>query len=277
MKFKQSDFLQDLCTTENKHLQNVIVEVNIEPYLPLSQILMSLKPHRDPTKGLFVMVQQKYDDESVTFSYLEEVNQEVAVILPILILLLEGRLGMNVSQYSRSSYTIRTEGYKRGGTLYKVVPTGIEHYLEDIDRHWVQYTDDCMLRNKQDKEEDHEGYTINVGTFDIAGALGNPRIIEDGNASLKTMGFNTTFHDVDGYMDIEVKDDKTPTTDGSEVSCICKNQEFRPKEDEGKMISPVKKGSSLDKQTVRKYDKIKRVIPYSNKKISNIKHIFTKQ
>ena len=58
---------------------------------------MSLKPHRDPTKDLYVMVQQNYDDEPVTFSYMTEVNQEVAAILPILSLLLEGQLGMNVS------------------------------------------------------------------------------------------------------------------------------------------------------------------------------------
>ena len=71
--------------------------MNIEPHLPLSQILMSLKSHRDPTKGLFVMAQQEYDDEPVTFSYMAKVNQEVAAILSILSLLLEGRLGMNVS------------------------------------------------------------------------------------------------------------------------------------------------------------------------------------
>ena len=80
LKFKQSAFLQDLCTTEYKNLQNINAEVDIEPYLPLSQILMSLKSHRDPTKGLFVMVQQKYDDEPVPFSYMTEVNQEVATI-----------------------------------------------------------------------------------------------------------------------------------------------------------------------------------------------------
>ena len=37
------------------------------------------------------------------------------------------------------------------------------------------------MRNKEYKKEDHGGYAINVGTFDIAGALRNPRIIEDGN------------------------------------------------------------------------------------------------
>ena len=48
---------------------------------------------------------------TVTFSYMAKVNQDVAVILPILPLLLEGRLGTNVSQYFCSSYTIGTEGY----------------------------------------------------------------------------------------------------------------------------------------------------------------------
>ena len=36
MKFKHSPFLQDLCTTEYKHLQNVNIVVDIVPYLPLS-------------------------------------------------------------------------------------------------------------------------------------------------------------------------------------------------------------------------------------------------
>ena len=149
MIFKQSAFLQDLCTTEYKHLHHVNAEVDIEPYLSLSHILMSLKSHNDQTKGLFVMVQQEYDDEPVTFSYMVEFKQEVAAILPILLFLLEGRSGINVSQYFHSSYTIGTEGYKWDHTLDKVVPTSKDTYLEDIDRHWIQHTDDCTMRNKK--------------------------------------------------------------------------------------------------------------------------------
>lgn len=54
--------------------------MDIESFLPLSQILTSLKYHKDPTKGIFVMVQQEYDDNSVTFSYMVEVNQDIATI-----------------------------------------------------------------------------------------------------------------------------------------------------------------------------------------------------
>ena len=125
---------------------------------------------------------------------------------------------MNIFQYFRSSYTIGTEGYKQDSTLDKVVPIVTEIYLEDMDRYWMQHTDDCTMRNKQYKEEDHGGYATNVGAFDIAGLLGNSRILEDGNESLQTMGLNTNFRDVDGYMDIEVKDDKTPTIDGTDIS-----------------------------------------------------------
>ena len=32
------------------------------------------------------------------------------------------------------------------------------------------------------------------------------------------MGLNTTFHDVESYIDIDVKENKTPTTDETEVS-----------------------------------------------------------
>ena len=73
---------------------------------------MSLKSYKDQTKGLFVMVQQQYNDEPVTFSYIIEVSQEVVAILPILPLLPEGRLGMKVARYFRSSYSIGTEDYK---------------------------------------------------------------------------------------------------------------------------------------------------------------------
>ena len=96
---------------------------------------MSLKSYKDQTKGLFVMVQQQYNDEPVTFSYIIEVSQEVAAILPILPLLLKGRLGMKVSRYFRSSYSIWTEGYKWDEELDKFIPTGPYDYLEEFDRH----------------------------------------------------------------------------------------------------------------------------------------------
>ena len=72
---------------------------------------MSLKSYKDPTKGLFVVIQQQYDYEPDTFSYMVEVSQKVAGILPILPLILEGRLCLIVSCSFRSSYSIETEGY----------------------------------------------------------------------------------------------------------------------------------------------------------------------
>ena len=68
------------------------------PFSLLSQMLMSLRSHKDKTNKILVIVKHLYDDESVTFSYMMEVGQEVAVILPILLLLLEGRLGMNFTR-----------------------------------------------------------------------------------------------------------------------------------------------------------------------------------
>ena len=70
MKFKHNSFLQYLCTTEYKHLQNINTEVDIEPFLLLSQILMILKSRRNLTKGLFVMIEQEYDDDPVILSYM---------------------------------------------------------------------------------------------------------------------------------------------------------------------------------------------------------------
>ena len=82
------------------------------PFLPLSQILMILRLYTDPTKKLFVMVQHLYDNEPVTFSYMEEFSPEIAAILPILLLLLEGKLKVDVNMYFRSLYTEGTEGYE---------------------------------------------------------------------------------------------------------------------------------------------------------------------
>ena len=72
--------------------------------------------------------------------------------------------------------------------------------------------------NKQYKEEYHDGYAINIGAFDITGALEKPRIMKDGNVSLQTMALNKNFQDDDSYTGIEVKKGKPPTTDGIEVS-----------------------------------------------------------
>ena len=98
------------CTIDYRHFQNINVEIKTELCLPLSQILMSLKSYKDQTKGLFVMVQQQYDDEPLTFFYMTKVSQEVVAILSIRSLLLEGLLDMKVSRYFRSSYSIGTEG-----------------------------------------------------------------------------------------------------------------------------------------------------------------------
>ena len=65
--------------------------------------------------------------------------------------------------------------------------------MEEIDRHWIQHTYDFIMRNKHYKEETYGGYAINVGAFDIVGALGKPRIMKDGNESLQVVDINRTF------------------------------------------------------------------------------------
>ena len=77
-----------------------------------------------------------------------EVSQEVTGILPILPLLLEGRLGLIVSRYFLSSYSIGIEGNEWNEGLDKVIPTGEDNYLEEIDRHWVQHIEEYGTRNK---------------------------------------------------------------------------------------------------------------------------------
>ena len=104
-------------------------------------------------------------------------SQEVAAILPILPLLLEGRLGITVSRYFRSSYSIGTEGYKWNDELHKVISTRVDNYLKEIDRHSIQHTCDYDTRNKHYRDEDHREYAIYLGPLDIEGTLGRPRLI----------------------------------------------------------------------------------------------------
>ena len=202
---------------EYKYLQNFNAEVDIEPFLPLSQILMILKSHRDLTKGVLIIVQHYCDDEPVTLSYIAIVSQDIATILPILQLLLDDRLGRNVSRYFQSFSTIGREGYQWKHILDKFIPTGVGNFLEDIDSHWIQHTDDFIICNKHYKEEDQGGYTINVGSFDITGTLSRSRIIGDGNKSLQTMGVTKVLSDDNSYMNIKAKDGKHPATNETEV------------------------------------------------------------
>ena len=89
MKYNQSAFLHDLYSTLYKHLQNINAEMDVETFISLSPISMSLRSYKDPIKILFATIQQRSDDKLVTFSYMVEVNQEVTVVLPILLLLLK--------------------------------------------------------------------------------------------------------------------------------------------------------------------------------------------
>ena len=168
-----------------------------------------------------------------------EVSQEVAGILPILPLLLAGRLGLTVSRYFRSSYTIRTEGYACDEELDKVIPTREDNYLDEIDRHWIQHTEDYDTRNKHYNDEDHGGYAINMGSFDIEGALERPRLMEDGNESLMSMGMQTTNVGSKGTEgasmitdETEVSTVTTDTLDENEKlkDMLAKHQDTIPKE-----------------------------------------------
>ena len=64
---------------------------------------------------------------------------------------------------------------------------------------------------------------MNAGSFDIEGALGRPRIMEDGIESLQTMGLNKFLSEYDNYMDIDIKYGKTQATNGTKASTFTTN------------------------------------------------------
>ena len=75
------------------------------------------------------------------------------------------------------------------------------------------------MRTKQYKDEDKGGYTINVESFDIEDELERPRIMEDNNESLLTMGLqynDTKSHDND--MSMENSKEVILNADGTDIS-----------------------------------------------------------
>ena len=66
-------------------------------------------------------------------------------------------------------------------------------------------------RNKNYKDGDHRGYTINVGSFDIAGVLERYRLTDDDKKSLLTTGIQKNYI-------IIITDGATLVTDGKEIS-----------------------------------------------------------
>ena len=58
------------------------------------------------------MVQQPYSNNPVTFSYIDYLIQKVATVLSILLMILEGKIRMNIRRYFQSTRTIGIEGYE---------------------------------------------------------------------------------------------------------------------------------------------------------------------
>ena len=68
-----------------------------------------------------------------------------------------------------------------------MIHIGDDNQLKDVDKNWVQHTEDYPTKNKYYKAEDKGGYAINIEDFNIERSLVRPRIMEDGNESLQTM------------------------------------------------------------------------------------------
>ena len=71
---------------------------------------------------------------------------------------------------------------------------------------------------KKYKDEDHGGFAIKVGSFDIEGEMERPRTMEDGNKLLHTMGLQTSSGEKDNYMVTEVKERTILVTYGTYFS-----------------------------------------------------------
>ena len=100
-----------------------------------------------------------------------------------------------MSRYFRSSYSIGIEEYKYDEELDKIIPTRINNFLEEFDRHWIQHIENYDTINKYHREENHGEYANNMELFNMSEVLGRLRLIEDGNESLLTMGIQKNYGD----------------------------------------------------------------------------------
>ena len=210
MRTKQQNFSKIICVTHYDHFKNVHSSIEHPKNPILSQLLYNWRSTDDPTQRLFLMVEQDYEDFPTKFSYLASVQDEVSAILPVLPLILVGRLGPAANAWFLPTHTLGTDGYRYDTAADRIVPIDSSSNLETIDRLWDQsdegFTDHADLA--EDDDDSYNGMVIEFGEFFIA-MESRSRILGDDSASLATLN-------IPSQQDNESSDDDNSDMDTTE-------------------------------------------------------------
>jgi hypothetical protein len=100
------------------------------------------------------MVEQGFEDCPTKFSYLASLQDEVSAILPVLPLILVGRLRQAARAWFLPSHTLGTNGCRDDAESDRIVPNDSGSNLEAVDRLWDQsdegFTDHAKLIDDND-------------------------------------------------------------------------------------------------------------------------------
>ena len=197
MKYKQANFLKSIRVSTYSHIANLHLQLDTFPFQVLSRILYNWRSCNDLDQRLFILVEQEYEDAPVKFSYSASLENEVDSILPVLPLILIGRLGERARQWFLDTHIRGTRGYCFDKPNDRIIPTQ-NNDMEDLDRNWDQPTEGLEVSAGYDEYSDdiHGGFAIEFGGFEPSETPANT-LLNDGTESLETMGIRNKEHDDD--------------------------------------------------------------------------------
>jgi hypothetical protein len=134
MRTKQQNFLKSICVTHYDHFKNIHSSISHPENPILSQLLYNWRSADNSSQQLFLMVEQDFEDCPTKFSYLASLQDEASAILPVLPLILVGRLGQAAQAWFLPLHTLgTTDGYRYDDESDRIVPTDSGSNLEAVD------------------------------------------------------------------------------------------------------------------------------------------------
>jgi hypothetical protein len=112
MQTKQQNFVKSTRATSYEHFKNIHSSIAHPKNRILSQLLYSCRSSDDASQRLFLMAEQEFEDCPMTFTYLALLQDEVSYILPVLPLILMGRLGKEAHAWFLPTDTLGIDEYR---------------------------------------------------------------------------------------------------------------------------------------------------------------------
>jgi hypothetical protein len=223
MKYKQANFLRGVRKTTYNHISNLHAQLNTSPHQVLARIMYNWRSSKNLDRRLFFLVEQEYDGASVQFSYSADLEDEVDAILPVLPLILVGRLCPSADAWFLPSSTRGSRGYRFDKVNDCVVPLQ-NNDMADLDLNWEQSTEGYVAGNNaydEDLDQDeHGGFSIAFGGFEPNETPDRVSILNDGTESLATIGlWNTDNDDVSVWSEVQEQQNKyfSTASDGNTI------------------------------------------------------------